>query len=90
MLPQALRSVIPALVNTAIAMLKNTSLVLVIGLFDLLSAAKATIADPLWQSFGLEMFVAISLVYFTICFSMSKYSQHLEAGLHRGAHPKTV
>jgi len=89
-LPQALRSVIPALVNTSIAMLKNTSLVLVIGLFDLLSAAKATIADPLWQSFGIEMFVAISLVYFVICFSLSKYSQHLEASLHRGTHPKTI
>jgi general L-amino acid transport system permease protein len=81
-LPQALRNVIPALVNTSISMLKNTSLVLIIGLFDLLSAGKATIVDPLWQSFGIEMFVAISLVYFVICFSMSKYSQHLEASLH--------
>jgi general L-amino acid transport system permease protein len=78
-LPQALRSVIPALVNTSIAMLKNTSLVLIIGVFDLLSAGKAAIVDPKWQAFGIEMFIAVSLVYFAICFSMSRYSQWLEA-----------
>ncbi|MCC6467393.1 MAG: amino acid ABC transporter permease [Alphaproteobacteria bacterium] len=84
-LPQALRSVIPALVNTAIAMLKNTSLVLIIGLFDFLNAAKATIVDPAWQGFGLEMFISISLVYFVICFSLSKYSQRLEGQLGQAA-----
>jgi general L-amino acid transport system permease protein len=82
-LPQALRSVIPSLVNTSISMFKSTSLVLIIGLFDLLNAGKAAIVDPLWQAFGLEMFIAISLVYFVFCFSMSKYSQHLEARLGR-------
>ena len=39
------------------------------------------IVDPLWQAFGLEMLVAISLIYFAICFSLSRYSQHLEARL---------
>jgi general L-amino acid transport system permease protein len=85
-LPQALRSVIPPLVNTAISLLKSTSLILIIGLFDLLSAGKATIVDPLWQAFGFEMLVAISLVYFVICFSLSRYSQHLETRLRRGRH----
>ena len=85
-LPQALRNVIPPMVNTSIAMLKNTSLVLIIGLFDLLNAGKASIVDPAWQSFGVEMFIAVSLIYFAFCFSMSKYSQRLEARLdaHRG------
>jgi general L-amino acid transport system permease protein len=83
-LPQALRRVIPPLVNTSISMLKSTSLVLIIGLFDLLNAGKATVVDPLWQAFGLEMFIAISLVYFVLCFSMSKYSQRIETRLHRG------
>lgn len=86
-LPQALRSVIPALVNTAITMLKNTSLVLIIGLFDLLSAGKAAIVDPVWQAFGLEMLVAVSLVYFAMCFAMSRYSQRLEARLRRDGRP---
>jgi len=80
-LPQALRNVIPPIVNTSISMLKNTSLVLIIGLFDFLSASKATVVDPAWQSFGLEMIIAVSLVYFAFCFSMSKYSQSLEARL---------
>lgn len=83
-LPQALRSVIPGLVNTSIAMLKNTSLVLIIGVFDLLSAGKAAIVDPKWQAFGIEMFIAVSLVYFAICFSMSRYSLWLEARWSRG------
>jgi hypothetical protein len=51
---------------------------------------EATIVDPQWQSFGIEMFIAISLVYFAICFSMSKYSQHLEGRRHRGSNPKTI
>jgi general L-amino acid transport system permease protein len=80
-LPQALRNVIPALVNTAIAMLKNTSLVLIIGLFDLLFASKATLVDPVWQAFALEMFIAVSLVYFLFCFSMSRYSLRIERRL---------
>ena len=77
-LPQALRTAIPALVNTAIALFKSTSLVLVVGLFDLLSAGKAAIVDPQWQSYGLEMYLVISLVYFVFCASMSRYSRHLE------------
>jgi general L-amino acid transport system permease protein len=80
-LPQALRTVIPALVNTSISLFKSTSLVLVIGLFDLLSAGKAAIVDPQWQSYGLEMYVVISLIYFAFCASMSRYSQNLEARL---------
>jgi general L-amino acid transport system permease protein len=81
-LPQALKATIPAIVNTFIAILKSTSLVLIIGLFDLLSAGKAAIVDPVWQAFGPEMFVTVSLVYFALCFSISKYSQHLEKSLN--------
>jgi general L-amino acid transport system permease protein len=81
-LPQALRTVIPSLVNTSISLFKSTSLVIVIGLFDLLSAGKTAIVDPQWQSYGLEMYIVISLIYFVFCFSMSRYSQHLEHRLH--------
>jgi general L-amino acid transport system permease protein len=82
-LPQALRTAIPALVNTAIALFKSTSLVLVVGLFDLLSAGKAAIVDPQWQSYSLEMYLVISLVYFVFCASMSRYSRHLERSVAR-------
>jgi general L-amino acid transport system permease protein len=82
-LPQALRTAIPALVNSAIALFKSTSLVLVIGLFDLLSAGKAALVDPQWQSYGLEMYLVISLAYFVFCASMSRYSRQLERSFER-------
>ncbi len=81
-LPQALRTSVPALVNTSISIFKSTSLVLVIGLFDLLSAGKAAIVDPQWQSYGLEMYIAVSLVYFAFCASLSRYSMGLELPSH--------
>ncbi len=52
MLPQAIRHVIPPLVNTFIAFFKDTSLVLIIGIFDLLTTAKTAIIDPAWQQFS--------------------------------------
>jgi general L-amino acid transport system permease protein len=77
-LPQALRNALPTLVNTSISIFKSTSLVLVVGILDLISAGKAAIVDPAWQGFGLEMFLIISFIYFVFCFSMSRYSQYLE------------
>jgi len=82
-LPQALRLVIPPLVNTFIGFFKDTSLVLIIGIFDLLTAAKTAIVEPAWQAFGLEVFVVVALIYFLFCFAMSRYSQRLEAELNR-------
>ncbi|UCI31903.1 amino acid ABC transporter permease [Mesorhizobium sp. B4-1-4] len=80
-LPQALRNALPPLVSTAISIFKSTSLVLVVGIFDLLSSGKASIVDPAWQGFGLEMFITISLIYFIFCFSMSRYSKYIERRL---------
>jgi general L-amino acid transport system permease protein len=82
-LPQALRLVIPPLVNTFIGFFKDTSLVLIIGIFDLLTAAKTAIVEPAWQAYGLEVFVVVALIYFVFCFAMSRYSQRLEAELNR-------
>ena len=82
-LPQALRLVIPPLVNTFIGFFKDTSLVLIIGIFDLLTAAKTAIVEPAWQAFGLEVFVVVAVIYFLFCFAMSRYSQRLEAELSR-------
>jgi general L-amino acid transport system permease protein len=78
-LPQALRHVIPPLVNTFIAFFKDTSLVLIIGIFDLLTAAKAAIVDPAWQSFSIEVYIIVGMIYFAFCFAMSRYSRRLEA-----------
>ena len=82
-LPQALRLVIPPLVNTFIGFFKDTSLVLIIGIFDLLTAGKTAIIEPAWQSFSLEVYVVVGMIYFAFCFAMSRYSQRLEAELNR-------
>jgi general L-amino acid transport system permease protein len=78
-LPQAIRHVIPPLVNTFIAFFKDTSLVLIIGIFDLLTTAKTAIIDPAWQSFSVEVYIFVALIYFVFCFAMSRYSRSLEA-----------
>jgi general L-amino acid transport system permease protein len=78
-LPQAIRHVIPPLVNTFIAFFKDTSLVLIIGIFDLLTTAKTAIVDPAWQSFSVEVYIFVGLIYFVFCFAMSRYSRSLEA-----------
>ena len=70
---------IPPLVNTFIAFFKDTSLVLIIGIFDLLTTAKTSIIDPAWQSFSVEVYIFVSLIYFAFCFAMSRYSRQLEA-----------
>jgi general L-amino acid transport system permease protein len=83
-LPQAIRHVIPPLVNTFIAFFKDTSLVLIIGIFDLLTTAKTSIIDPAWQPFSVEVYVFVGLIYFVFCFAMSRYSRNLEAQARPG------
>lgn len=83
-LPQALKLVIPGIVNTLIALFKDTTLVLIIGLFDLLAIVQAAFSDPQWLGYALEGYVFAALVYWTFCFGMSRYSQYLERKLHTG------
>ena len=82
-LPQALRISVPPLVNTLIALFKDTSLVLIIGLFDLLSTVKISLTEPAWNGFGVEAYVFASLVYFVFCYAMSRYSRSFEHVRHR-------
>jgi len=82
-LPQALRIAIPPLVNTFIAFFKDTSLVVIIGLFDLLTSIKVALGEPMWSGFGVEAYLFASLVYFVFCYAMSRYSQDLERELER-------
>ena len=80
-LPQALKISIPGIVNTFIALFKDTTLVIVIGLFDILNIGNQMVANPDWLGLGLETYVFISVFFFVICFSMSRYSMHLERRL---------
>lgn len=80
-LPQALKIAIPPIVNTFISTFKDTSLVLIIGLFDLLGALRAGLNDAAWRSFYVEGYLVAAAIYFCFCYFMSRYSQHLEADM---------
>ncbi|MDM0087236.1 MULTISPECIES: amino acid ABC transporter permease [unclassified Variovorax] len=86
-LPQALKIVIPPLVSTFIALFKDTSLVVIIGIFDLTQSAKAALADPLWGGFAVEAYLFVGAIYFVFCYCISRYSRSLEADLARERAP---
>jgi len=78
-MPQAVRHVIPPMVNSFIATFKDTSLVVVIGLYDLLHAARTATNEPTWRAFTTEAYIFVALIFFICCFAMSRYSRRLEA-----------
>ncbi|PHR29964.1 MAG: hypothetical protein COA36_03475 [Desulfotalea sp.] len=85
-LPQTLRLVIPGLANNFLSLLKDTTLVAVIGLLDLLGIAKAAMADSEWLGFTKESYVFAAIVFWVLCFAISRYSVHLEKKYHTSYH----
>jgi general L-amino acid transport system permease protein len=83
-LPQALKIVIPPTVSILISAFKDTSLVVIIALFDLLKTTQSVLSNPEWMGFSREAYVVIAMLYFLGCFSMSNYSRRLEKELSRG------
>src|SRR5229473_2771195 len=83
-MPQALRHVIPGLVNSFIGLFKDTSLVSIVALFDLLGSLRASFADPVWSTPTTVFtgFAFAGIVYFTFCFGMSRYSLFVEHRLN--------
>src|SRR6267378_3700999 len=83
-LPQALRHVIPGLVNSFIALFKDTSLVSIVALFDLLGQLRASFSDPNWAtpSTLFTGFAFTGIIYFAFCFGMSRYSLFVEHRLN--------
>ena len=77
-LPQALKVSIPNLVGASIALFKDTTLVLIIGLFDLLAMVHLTGSDSSWLGFETEGYVFVTFIFWIFCFSLSKYSKILE------------
>ena len=85
-MPQALTHVIPGIVNTFIGLFKDTTLVSIIGLFDLLGAMQAALQDPAWSSpvQSHTGYLFIASIFFIFCFGMSRYSMFMERKLSRG------
>jgi len=83
-LPQALKISIPGIVNTFIGSYKDSVLVLIIGMMDILGLGRARLNDPDWLGLAPELYIFISLFFFISCFSMSRYSLNLEKKLHTG------
>ena len=83
-LPQALKIVIPPTVSILISAFKDTSLVVIIALFDLLKTTQTVISNPAWMGFSREAFIFIALLYFLGCFSMANFSRKLEKELSTG------
>jgi general L-amino acid transport system permease protein len=86
-MPQALRLVIPGIVNTFIALFKDTTLVMIIGLYDVLGIVTKALADPQWLGFSAEGYLFAGFVFWAFCFGISRYSQTLERELRRGHAP---
>jgi general L-amino acid transport system permease protein len=82
-LPQALKIVIPPTVSILISAFKDTSLVVIIALFDLLKTTQTVLSNPQWLGFSREAYIFIALLYFLGCFSMANYSRKLEKELSR-------
>ena len=83
-MPQALRHVIPGLVNSFIALFKDTTLVLIVAIFDLLGQLRAAFADPNWAT-PTTLFTGFAftgIIYFVFCFGMSRYSLFVEGRLN--------
>ena len=82
-LPQALRHVMPGIVNNVVDLFKDTTLVTIIGLFDVLGAINQALKDPAWLGFAREGYVFTMVMFFVCCFAMSSYARRMERRLNR-------
>jgi general L-amino acid transport system permease protein len=83
-LPQAMRIVVPGIINTVVDLFKDTTLVTIVGLSDLLGMVEQALKDPAWLGLATEGYTFSALVFFVCCFAMSAYGRSVERRLHRG------
>jgi len=83
-LPQALKIVIPPTVGILLSAFKDTSLVVIIALYDVLKTTKVTLQNPNWTGYSTEAYIFLAVLYFICCYAMSSYSRRLEKELHTG------
>ena len=82
-LPQAMRIVVPGIINTVVDLFKDVTLVTIIGLSDLLGAVDQALKDPAWLGFATEGYAFSATVFFVCCFAMSAYGRSFERRLAR-------
>lgn len=83
-LPQALKIIIPPSVSVLISAFKDTSLVVIIALYDLLKTTQSALQNPAWMGFSAEAYIFVALIYFFCCFYMSSFSRKIERTLDTG------
>jgi len=83
-LPQALKIVIPPTVGILLSAFKDTSLVVIIALYDVLKTTKVTLSNPKWTGYSTEAYIFLAVLYFIFCYTMSSYSRRLEKELNTG------
>ena len=83
-LPQALKIVIPPSLGILLSAFKDTSLVVIIALYDVLKTTKVTLSNPKWTGYSTEAYIFLALLYYVCCYAMSSYSRRLEKELHTG------
>lgn len=83
-LPQALKIVIPPTVGILLSAFKDTSLVVIIALYDVLKTTKVALSNPQWTGYSTEAYIFLAVLYFICCYAMSSYSRTLERTLHTG------
>ena len=83
-MPQVLKITIPGIVNSFIALYKDTTLVIIIGLFDPIGTGRVLLSDAQWAGLAAEMYFFCAVFFFVSCFLMSRYSLWLERRLSHG------
>jgi general L-amino acid transport system permease protein len=78
-LPQALGKVLPGVVNSAIALIKDTSYVMIVGLFDFINIVTAALSDPKWLGSPTEAYIFVGGVYWVVCFGLSRWGRSIES-----------
>ena len=81
-LPQALKLVIPPMINNFIGLFKDTTLVSIIGLYDFLGAVRTAGSDTVWRVFFVDGIIFAAIVYFIFCYGMALYGRYLEERLN--------
>ena len=85
-LPQAFRVVVPPLVNSFIAIFKDTSLVTIVSMYELFGGLRLALGDPEWRAFYIEGFIFVALIYWVFCSAMSRYASGLERDFAAARH----